>query len=85
MIDFTPVREAGLTPADLSKLVRVNRVSASQWMNNHKQPHHLLTDRVTEVIDAIIKAVEAGRLPVPHDVVRRERHLYIQRAIGLTQ
>jgi hypothetical protein len=80
-IDFAPVRAARLQPADIAKLAKVSRVTASGWLNGHKQPHHLLTERVCELVDAIDQAVQAGRLPVPHHVHRRERGLYIQKAI----
>lgn len=84
-IDFAPVRAARLQPADIAKLLRVSRVTASQWLNGHTQPHHLLTDRVRELVDAVDAAVQAGLLPVPHHVHRRERGLYVQRAIEQVQ
>jgi hypothetical protein len=81
MIDFQPVHDARLKPEDLRKLVSVSRVTCSQWLNGHSQPHHLLTDRVVKVIDGIKAALEAGLLPVPFHVVRRERGFYIENAI----
>lgn len=80
-VDFAPVHEAQLGPADLAKLCAVSRVTASLWLNNHTQPHHLLTERVTKIVDGIKAAVDAGLLPVPHHVTRRERGLYVKTAI----
>lgn len=80
-IDFTPVTDAKLGPHDLAMLAKVTRVTASLWLNDHKQPHHLHAANVQEIVDAIAAAVQAGRLPVPANVSRRERGLYIQKAI----
>lgn len=85
MIDFAPVHEANLLPSDLAKLVKVSRVTASMWLNGHAQPHHLLSERVSTTVDAVSRAVQAGLLPVPHSVHRRERGLYIQQALEKVQ
>lgn len=82
MIDFTPVKNARLGPEDFRKLCGVTRVTCSNWLNGHAQPHHLLTDKVAKVVDDVRLAVEAGLLPVPFNVVRRERALYIQSALA---
>lgn len=81
MIDFAPVHAARLKPGDLCKLVGVGRVACSMWLNDHCQPHHLLTEKVQKVVDAIQAAVDAGSLPVPYSVTRRERAYYIREAI----
>lgn len=81
-LDFTPVKDAQLGATDLARLIRVSRVAASMWLNDRSQPHHLLTERVADVVDGIKAAVDAGLLPVPHHVSRRERGLYIQNAIA---
>jgi molybdenum cofactor biosynthesis enzyme MoaA len=81
MVDFTPIRDAKLGPEDLRKLCGVSRVACSMWLNNHTQPHHLLTDRVQKVVDGVKAALDAGLLPVPFSVVRRERGFYIQQAV----
>lgn len=83
MFDFTYVRDvAQLMPNDISKLVGVNRGTASLWLNGHKQPHNLLTAKVQSVVDGITAAVDAGLLPVPPGTMRRERGFYIQQAIA---
>lgn len=82
MIDFTPFRQARLGPVDIAKLLGVSRVTVSGWLNGHAQPHHLLSTRVQGILDNVGHALEAGELPVPHDVNRRERGLYIQQVLA---
>ena len=81
VIDFAPVRRAGIKPSDLSKLTGVGRVTCSYWINDLKQPHHLHRDKVRTVVDAIVAATQSGLLPVPLSVMRRERAHYIRQAI----
>lgn len=80
-IDFTPIKLANLGPADMAKLLRVSRVTASLWLNGHKQPHHLHSESVSTLIDKVARALGAGLLPVPHNVTRRERGLYLQKVL----
>ena len=79
---FEPVIAAGLQPNDLAKLLKVNRITSSQWLNGHTLPHLLHRERVQKLVDAVDAAVQDGKLPVPLDVTRRERGLYIQNALS---
>jgi transcriptional regulator with XRE-family HTH domain len=82
-ISFVVVRDvAKLRPDDVAKLLKINRVTVSQWFNGHTQPHRLLTDRVNKLLDAVALGVEAGELPVPHEISRRERGLYINKVVA---
>lgn len=81
MIDFSPVKRADLKPSDLAKLIGVGRVTCSYWINGHTQPHYLHHDRVRGIVDAIQTATEGGLLPVPMNIMRRERAHYIRQAI----
>ena len=78
---FDIAKEAGLGPSDLSKLLKVARVTASLWLNGHANPHHLLRTKVTRLLDGVGRAVEAGELPAPVDLRRGERTAYIERTI----
>ena len=78
---FACVREAALRPADLARVLRLNRVTVSMWLNGHTNPHRLLQVRVNKVLDAVKLAVKAGSLPVPHDISRRERAHYVGKAL----
>jgi hypothetical protein len=78
---FEVAKEARLTPNDIAKLLRVSRVTASLWFNKHNKPHHLIRARVERVLEAVKAGMEAGDFPIPHGTPRRERHLYVQRAI----
>lgn len=80
---FEIVKTARLQPSDLAKVLGVNRITASMWLNGHAKPHRLLEDRVANLLDQIQRAVEAGDLPVPHDVTRRERAHYIFKVLQL--
>jgi hypothetical protein len=79
---FEIAKEARLQPSDLAKLLKVNRITVSMWFNGHSRPHKLLTQRVKNLLDQIDHAVQVGTLPVPHDVTRRERSHYIQKALN---
>lgn len=78
---FDIVKVAKLQPNDLAKLLNVNRITVSMWMNGHSSPHRLLSSRVGKMLDIIRRAVEAGDLPVPHDVTRRERAHYVRTVV----
>jgi xylose isomerase len=78
---FEPVRAAGLQPHDLAKLLKLSRITTSMWLNGHTEPHRLHIDKVQKLVDAIDAAVQAGSLPVPADVGRAERGLYIRKAL----
>lgn len=70
-----------MRPDDIAKLIGVNRATASLWVNGHSQPHRLLSGKVKKLLAAIRAAAHAGKLPVPLDVVSRERHLYLNTAL----
>lgn len=79
---FDIVRDqAKLGPSDFSKLATVSRVTVSLWFNGHANPHALLAKKVQRLVDAVEMAVKDGDLPVPHDVERRKRGLYIKNAV----
>lgn len=79
---FEPVLAAGLQPNDIAKLLKLNRITTSMWLNGHTEPHRLHRERVQKLVDAIDAAVQSGALPVPLDVGRRERGLYIRNALS---
>lgn len=82
-ISFENARDvAQLRPADIAKSLRLSRVTVSFWFNGHTQPHRLLTDRVKMLLDCVDRAIEAGELPVPAEVTRRERGLYIAKVLA---
>lgn len=81
-LDLTPLSLARLTPIDIARCVGVSRVTASLWMNKHNGPHHLIRDRLERFVDAVAKAVQAGQLPVPHAITRRERTHYLKSVLA---
>jgi hypothetical protein len=65
MHNFEPLKTAGITPGTLAKLLGVSRVTASQWMNGHANPHKLLTNRVERFLRMVALALEHKLLPLP--------------------
>ena len=78
---FDDVRAAGLRPCDIARLLNVSRVTVSLWLNGRNNPHHLIAGRVSKLLDSVRLCVEDGAFPVPRNVSRRERGLYIRDAI----
>lgn len=81
MSDITEFKTAELMPHEVAKLVGVGRVPVSRWMNGHHAPHPLLQTRVDSVVDAVKLARQAGLLPVPNTVRRKDRWDYIQKVV----
>lgn len=81
-MDLQPFRDAKLGPTDLAKLLPTKRVSISNWMNGHSVPHHLVAPQVHRLLDTVKRAVDAGELPVPRNVPRRERWYYVQQVLA---
>ena len=78
---FKYVKAAELRPCDIAKLLGVSRVTVSLWLNGRNNPHHLIAGRVQKLLDAVHLAVENASFPVPRDISRRERGLYIRTAL----
>lgn len=78
---FSVAKEARITPNDFAKALGVSRVTASLWYNGHNSPHHLIRKRVEETLGAVKRGIETGDFPVPYEIPRRERFLYIQKVI----
>lgn len=78
---FETVKQANLLPSDLAKLLKVNRCTVSNWFNGKNHPHPMIKVKLNKLLDAVHRAVDAGDLPVPHDVKRRERAHYISERI----
>jgi hypothetical protein len=78
---FADAKAARLRPDDMAKLMKVSRVTASLWFNGHSKPHHLLESRCTKILASIKAAMKDGDFPVPHDIGRRERALYIKQKV----
>ncbi len=84
MSKFESLKTAGITPGVLAKLVDVSRVTASQWMNGHANPHRLLDNRVNELLKRVDSAVARGLLPLASYPGRRQLYAAIQDALSKT-
>jgi hypothetical protein len=67
------LREAGLQPRHIHRLIGVSRVTASNWLRGKTSPHHLVKDRADGLMAAVQNAVDDGRLPVPSNLPPDER------------
>jgi hypothetical protein len=63
--DAAEMRAAGLTPQVLGRLIGISRVTASYWLNGHRQPHPLLRRKVVLLLDGVRREVQIGSLPPP--------------------
>jgi hypothetical protein len=79
---FDKAKAAGLQPTDIAKLLGITRVTARFWLKGRNQPHHLIHSRVVRLLDAVAQCVQTGSFPVPRDVSRRERGLYVRNALA---
>jgi hypothetical protein len=79
---FELAKKANVLPHDVAKALGLNRITVSLWYNGHSKPHRLLTDKVSSLLDAISKAVDAGELPISADVDRRERRNEVQKVLN---
>lgn len=68
MYNFENVVTAGIKPRHVTRLVGVSRVTASNWLRGVTQPHHFVGPKAQALIDAVDSAIEAGELPVPHQL-----------------
>jgi hypothetical protein len=78
---FADAKAAMMQPCDFARLLGISRITASFWFSGRNRPHHLLTARVQRLLDAVRACMDTGAFPVPRDVSRRERGLYIRKAL----
>lgn len=78
---FDILKKAHVLPADIARILNINRVTASNWVNGHSEPHSLLQRRVDRILTAVAHAIKVGTLPVSEDVPRRNRHAEVAKAI----
>lgn len=71
-------REAGLRPKHLAPILGISRVTASIWLNGHGDPHVLLRKKVDTLAALVMKALDAGKLPIPEDVSKSEEVEYLK-------
>lgn len=86
---FELAKKADVLPHDVARALGLNRITVSLWYNGHSKPHRLLADKVSSLLDAIEKAVEAGELPISGDIDRRERrnetHKVLMKYLGAAE
>lgn len=61
------LERGGLKVTEFAKILGVNRVTVSTWVNGRWNPHHLLMAKVAAMLQTVEWAVQDGTLPVPDD------------------
>lgn len=79
--DHEAMREVGLTPQVLGRLLGISRVTASYWLNGHRQPHPLLKRKVIKLLEAVALEVQSGRLPPGVGLPMRQQSQIVESAL----
>lgn len=68
---------------EFAKIVGVNRVTVSTWVNGHFEPHNFIRPKVEKLLQAIDIAVDRELLPVAHDpaITKTDRIKAIKQAL----
>lgn len=73
--DTEVFKKAGLNKSDIARIFGVSRTTVHNWYSN-KTVHVLIEDRVTQVTNAVRKAVHENKLPVAvRDSETREKEI----------
>lgn len=72
-----PLKEAGLKPHHVAKLLGTSRGIADQWLNNRSQPHPFFESKINLLLESTRKAVEDQKLPAPAHYRGHEENSYI--------
>ena len=75
---FESVIAAKMKPRHLVKLLKVSRVTASNWLNGHSVPHSMLRSKVDSMLKAVDAALATGDLPAPAEFKGKEENSYVQ-------
>lgn len=80
-LDFGVVRKAGIAVAHFARICGVSRVSATLYMANRVQPRGLYRERVSQRLQIIKDAMDAGRLPLPDSTPRDQKYKALVKAL----
>lgn len=61
------LQRGGIRITEFAKIVGVNRVTVSTWVNGHFLPHTFIRPKVEKLLGAVNAAVKAKTLPLPDD------------------
>lgn len=79
--NFDVVVKAGLSQTEFGALVGVGRVTVNLWMNGKTKPSKWVAERVTQTLEQLQRAVDAGTLPVKAGFRDAQRFAKIQDAL----
>jgi transcriptional regulator with XRE-family HTH domain len=72
MIDFAPLASSKITQGEFAALVKVSRVTVSQWIKGTMGVHEMRKPRVARLLSVLDKATKDAKLPL-RDVPREKR------------
>jgi transcriptional regulator with XRE-family HTH domain len=79
---LTELKPLGVTPKHLARLLGINRVTASNWVNGHSSPHPILHKKASKLLLAAQCASLDHSLPPPKDYRGVERDQYIIKTLA---
>lgn len=62
--DVQALRDAGLRPSHVARLLDVSSTTVLSWYNYQHAPHRWIADQVRVLANAVRKAMEEGKLPI---------------------
>lgn len=72
MMDFAPLTASRITQGEFAALLKVSRVTVSQWINGTMGVHEMRKPRVQRLLQVLDKATKDEKLPL-RDTPRGER------------
>lgn len=76
------LERGGLRVTEFAKVIGVNRVTASTWVNGRFQPHIFIRPKVEKVLALIDRAVEMGALPLDESIARSDRMAMLKKTLN---
>jgi transcriptional regulator with XRE-family HTH domain len=79
-VDFRPIQEAGITQGEFASLLRVSRITVSNWVRGVGGIHEMRLPQVKKMLKALSRATRSGKLPL-REMDRAKRLPAIKRAL----
>lgn len=80
-MNFSIIKEAGISVSDFARIANVSRVTVSLWVNGKILPHRLHIKKINQLLVSIEKALDAQMLPIPKGLEASVRLRRIKEAI----
>ena len=63
MVDFSAVRDSGLSQAEIARVLGVSRVTVNLWLNGKMNPHRYNAHNVELAVNSLTAAIKSGLIP----------------------